>query len=292
VLITDSNVVFVKNVTLNLNGKTKRIVVVVSLATVVWFSNLESVSAMGLPMPSAPVVRVQPNFEDSLKNPDIGKLVLPKPDRIIYKYFSKSKEELLLLIYSTDPRLASNQQILKLVKDLRGGSWGLIGTAALLGVMILIFSIGGEGFVINNPNPSWGLGNNLYEPLGLVRPADCETQLYAGSPQQSLKTEASRNQPNPKDRLILVESRPELIMRRGQAQFKTKDHGALAGLPYKIKKNGGTSTARTEENIDRFMDVVEEIVENPNSIWFEDGTYQGGTDREVESINIYLQVNL
>lgn len=113
VLITDSNVVFVKNVTLNLNGKTKRIVVVVSLATVVWFSNLESVSAMGLPMPSAPVVRVQPNFEDSLKNPDIGKLVLPKPDRIIYKYFSKSKEELLLLIYSTDPRLASNQQILK-----------------------------------------------------------------------------------------------------------------------------------------------------------------------------------
>ena len=37
------------------------------------------------------------------------------------------------------------------------------------------------------------------------------------------------------------------------------------------------------------MDVVEEIVENPNSIWFEDGTYQGGTNREVESINIYNQ---
>jgi hypothetical protein len=25
-------------------------------------------------------------------------------------------------------------------------------------------------------------------------------------------------------------------MRRGQAQFKTKDHGALSGLPYSIKK--------------------------------------------------------
>ena len=61
----------------------------------------------------------------------------------------------------------------------------------------------------------------------------------------------------------------------------------MAGLPYKIKKNGGTSTARTEENIDRFMDIVEEILENPNNIWFEDGTYQGGTNREVESINIY-----
>lgn len=35
------------------------------------------------------------------------------------------------------------------------------------------------------------------------------------------------------------------------------------------------------------MDVIEEIVENPNSIWFEDGIYQRGTNREVESINVY-----
>lgn len=152
---------------------------------------------------------------------------------------------------------------------------------------LIVLAYGSEGFV-QQPNPGWGLWNNLYEPPGLVRPVDCETQLYAGSPQQSLKNEASRNQPNPKDRWILVESRPELIMRRGQAQFKIKDHGALAGLPYKIKKNGGTSMVITEENIDKFMDVVEKIVENSNSILFEDGTYQSGTNREVESINIYI----
>ena len=35
------------------------------------------------------------------------------------------------------------------------------------------------------------------------------------------------------------------------------------------------------------MNAVEEIVYDPNSLWFEKGTYQGGTDREVESINIY-----
>lgn len=110
-----------------------------------------------------------------------------------------------------------------------------------------------EGFV-QQPNPDWGLRNNRYESPALVRPVDCETQLYAGS---SLKDEVSRNQPHPKDRFILVESRPELIIRRGQAQSKTK--GALAGLPYRIKNNGGTSTAKTEENIDRFMDIVEEI---------------------------------
>lgn len=42
----------------------------------------------------------------------------------------------------------------------------------------------------------------------------------------------SRNQPNPKDRWILVESRPELIR-----------HNLRQKIPYKIKKNGGTSTA-------------------------------------------------
>ena len=72
VLITDRAVTLIRNLSLNLNGKTTRIVVVFSLATVVWFSNLESVSAIGLPIPSAPVERVQPNFEDSLKNTDIA----------------------------------------------------------------------------------------------------------------------------------------------------------------------------------------------------------------------------
>jgi hypothetical protein len=35
------------------------------------------------------------------------------------------------------------------------------------------------------------------------------------------------------------------------------------------------------------MDVLEKIVYDPNSRWFEEGSYQGGTSREVESINIY-----
>jgi hypothetical protein len=116
---------------------------------------------------------------------------------------------------------------------------------------------------------------------------DCGTQLHAGSPTQSLKTWEDRNQPNPKDRWFLVESRPELVMRRGQSKLKTKAHGALARLPYAVKKNGSTSSLKTEENVNLFMDVVEEIVEDPTSLWFEEGTYQAGTDRELESINIY-----
>jgi hypothetical protein len=51
------------------------------------------------------------------------------------------------------------------------------------------------------------------------------------------------------------------------------------GLPYSIKDNGGTSTPKTDENVDIFMDVVEKVVKNPNSIWFEEGTYQVNTTR-------------
>ena len=105
------------------------------------------------------MVRVQPSFEDLLKKPEFAKLIPHKSERISYKYFSRSKEEILLSIYATDPRIASNQQILKLVKDLHGSRWDLVGNAALLGFMILILSIG-EGFV---PNPGCALDRpNLF----------------------------------------------------------------------------------------------------------------------------------
>lgn len=293
VLITYSSVVFVKNVTLN--GKRKIFVIIVGM--IIIFSDVKSADAIGTSPPLQPrVVCIMSNQNTNrLIQPSKVKLDLEIKPKIIMPSLSKNVKNPVELslptyIYLMDDKCLRRPEISSIIRELRGGalSTALIGNTIFVAVLygIWLLASGSEGFV-QQPNPGWGLGNNLYEPPGLVRPADCETQLYAGSPQQSLKTEASRNQPNPKDRWILVESRPELTMRRGQAQFKTKDHGALAGLPYKIKKNGGTSTARTEENIDRFMDVVEEIVENPNSIWFEDGTYQGGTNREVKSINIY-----
>lgn len=55
VLITDSTVLLIRNLSLNLKGKSKRIIILISLATVVWFSNLESVLRIGLPMPTAVV---------------------------------------------------------------------------------------------------------------------------------------------------------------------------------------------------------------------------------------------
>ena len=214
-------------------------------------------------------------------NPRLDKIRFVKPS------------ELPLWVYIMDEQFIRTPEVSKLIKELRGGSLtpALIGNVIFLAVLygIWILAGGTQGFVTPPPNPGWGFPRGLYDPPGLVRPGDCRTQLHAGSPTQSLKTWEDRNQPNPKDRWFLVESRPELVMRRGQSKFKTKDHGALAGLPYSVKKNGSTSTLKTEENVDIFMDAVEEIVYDPNSLWFEQATYQGGTDREVESINIYSE---
>ncbi len=97
----NSTLLLIRNLSLNLKGKSKRIVVVISLATVVWFSNLESVSAIGLPMPPPPVVRVQASYQHDSKV-QIAKVIPIKKDRIVYK----SPKEILFLMYLTDPRLS------------------------------------------------------------------------------------------------------------------------------------------------------------------------------------------
>ena len=157
-----------------------------------------------------------------------------------------------------DDKFLRRPEISSIIRELRGGSWStaLIGNTIFVVVLygIWLLASGSEGFV-QQPNPGWGLGNNLYEPPGLVRPADCETQLYAGSPQQSLKTEASRNQPNAKDQWILVESRPELIIRRGQAQFKTKDHEEENRIAI-FKRSTGEFITFCERDEDEHKDLI------------------------------------
>ena len=75
-------------------------------------------------MPPAPVVRVQPSYQYDSKI-QIAKVIPRKKDLIVYK----SPKEILFLMYLNDPRISLNQEVLKLVKELRGGSWGLLGTA-------------------------------------------------------------------------------------------------------------------------------------------------------------------
>ena len=150
---------FVRNLASNAKDKTKKVIVVIISGGAVYFSNVEPSEAIGLPMAPAPVVRVQPSYQyDS--NVQSGKVIPRKKDLIVYK----SPKEILFVMYLTDPRMSSNQEILKLVKELRGGSWGFLASTAFLGLIILIFSIG-EGFIPNNLNPGWGLARpNPFQP--------------------------------------------------------------------------------------------------------------------------------
>ncbi len=150
---------FVRNLASNVKDKTIKGIVVIILGGALYFNNVQPSEAIGLTMPPAPVVRVQLSYQyDS--NIQIAKGIPRKKDLIVYKL----PKEILFLMYLTDSRISSNQEILKLVKELRGGSWGLVGTAAVLGLIILIFSMG-EGFVPNNLNTGWVLDRpNQFQP--------------------------------------------------------------------------------------------------------------------------------
>ena len=75
-----------------------------------------------------------------------------------------------------------------------------------------------------------------------------------------------RNLPHPKDRIMNVEGRHQLTTYYVQAKFKVKDHGAIHGLPYTLTNKGGTKTLRTEENMDVFMDSIENLVYDPDTV--------------------------
>ena len=72
-------------------------------------------------MPPAPVVRVQSNYQCDSKV-QITNVIPRKKDLIVYK----SLNEILFLMYLNDPKISSNQEVLKLMKELREGSWGIL----------------------------------------------------------------------------------------------------------------------------------------------------------------------
>jgi len=76
VLIVDSTVLrllkpskckrqFVKKLFSRVNHKSKRVIVVITLVSKLWFSNVQPAPAMGLSIPAAPVVRIQPSYRHS-----------------------------------------------------------------------------------------------------------------------------------------------------------------------------------------------------------------------------------
>ena len=84
VLITDSTVRLIRNFPSNVKSKSKRRILVIFLVSTVWFSNLESVEAIGLSVQPTPVVIVQPSYQHQ-SEVKIAKVIPIKKDRISYK---------------------------------------------------------------------------------------------------------------------------------------------------------------------------------------------------------------
>jgi len=76
--------IFVTKLPLNTKHKAKRVIIVSALGVALWFSNVEPYEAMGLSILPAPVVRVEPSYEDTfeLRTP---KIIARTNNRIAYK---------------------------------------------------------------------------------------------------------------------------------------------------------------------------------------------------------------
>ena len=302
VVITDSTVLLIRNLPSKVKHKTKRVIIVIALGSIVWFSNLEPVEAIGLSMPPTPVVGAQPSYQHDSKV-KTAKVIARKKDLIAYK----SRKEILFLMYLTDPRLSSNQQGLELVKKLRGGSWAFIGTAAFIGLIILIYSTG-AGFVPNNPNPGWGLNRpDPFQPPSGPPKDFFSPRRTPGSPRDGATLQVTRpsavpnsdfNALSPADKRRLYDIRdmkikhegyPELDVGFWQSEYKVRKHGALHGLEYTIhEKNGKIKkiAKKSEENVLKMMRSIVDMANRDNVEWI-DGMYQNGTKRQFEAIHIY-----
>ena len=121
VLITDSSVVFVKNVILNGKRKSKRIIFVIIAGMTIIFSDVKSAEAIGLSLPPAPMVRFQQTSYQERFQLRTPKIIAGSNNRITYNAY-KLNGERLVLIYLTDPVPSSNPRILRMMNQVRGGA--------------------------------------------------------------------------------------------------------------------------------------------------------------------------
>ena len=126
---TNSTLLMIMNFPSKVNGKTKRIILVIALVGGLWLSDVQPSSAMGLSMPPAPMVRVHPSYEHP-SEVKIAPTVNPRLDKI---YFMPNKE-MIPLIYLNAKNVYINERVLK---RLRAG--GFEETLALMAIGVIVF---------------------------------------------------------------------------------------------------------------------------------------------------------
>nr|AHI51277.1 hypothetical protein [Cylindrotheca closterium] len=143
---------FIKKLPSKLNRKSKKVIVVITLVSTLWLSNVEATPAMGLSIPAAPVVRIQPSYRHSSEvktAPTVRPIII---------------NHMIPLIYINGHYSYINEQLLK---KLRAGNLSANVTIVAIGVVIYVMCqlSGVDAFTIfdqigkwNAPQPSPGFG--------------------------------------------------------------------------------------------------------------------------------------
>ena len=145
-----------------LNRKSKRVIVVIALGVALWFSNVQPAPAMGLSIPAAPVVIIQPSYRHS-SEVKTAPIVRPRLDKIVMMA-NNHNNHMIPLIYINGHYSYINEQLLK---KLRAGDLSANLTLVAIGVVIYVMCqlSGVDAFTIfnqigkwNAPQPSPGFG--------------------------------------------------------------------------------------------------------------------------------------
>ena len=286
---------FVKKLSSKVNRKSKRVIVVITLVSTLWFSNVQPAPAMGLGIPPTQVVRVQPNYKHTYEM-KVAPTVRPRLDKIVMMA-NNYNNHMIPLIYINGHYSYINEQLLK---KLRAGD--LTSTLALVvfgvATYLMCQSLGVDAFAIlrelgrvNAPTVDPRFGLNPTTPsrpgtgstLQITRPTAMPHQEFT-----DLTKEERRQLPHHHDKIIDVEGHQRLRIGFWQSRFKVADHGAVHGLPHSVKNNGGTKTEKSDDNALKMMRSIVDMPHRPKAIWFDqdDVTYQRGTDREFPAVYI------
>ena len=99
----------------------------------------------------------------------------------------------------------------------------------------------------------------------------------------ALTKKQRRNLPDPRDGFIIEKGHPTLVARYSQVKFKTPDHG----LDHGLTTNAKGQTPKMEANALALRDSIVNIPNRKEIIWFDNGMYQGSTERGYNSVNIF-----
>jgi len=182
---------------------------VITLISVVWFSNLKSAEAIGLSMPPTPMVKVQPSYKHTYNEVRIA----PTVDLCLDKTLMMPTKRMIPLIYLNGHYCYINDHLLK---KLRAGDF-----VVTIGVVVYLMCqlSGVNAFVIlrklgkfNPPkvDPGFGLNSTYAQPSSRTVPGSAlEITCPTAMPHQDfvgLTKQERRQVPHPYDKIIHVES--------------------------------------------------------------------------------------